>query len=103
MVSASVARATDGAAPNRAAKLLGLKIVPRIEKPETKKPPTKKRISTNFSKQSSLASCPEVYEFRVRNQMQNGYSDFEKCFRYLTDAKMRKTCRIILRRKNDKA
>src|ERR1700685_1237537 len=70
MVSASVARATDGAAPNRAAKLLGLKIVPRIEKPETKKPPTKKRIRINFNRCSSLAFLSEVYEHRIKNQVQ---------------------------------
>src|ERR1700722_8746092 len=70
MVSASVARATDGAAPNKAAKLLGLKIVPRIEKPETKKPPTKKRIKINFNRCSSLAFLSEVYEHRIKNQVQ---------------------------------
>jgi hypothetical protein len=52
MVSASVARATDGAAPKRAAKLLGLKTVPRIEKVETKKPPTKKRIRITLTGRS---------------------------------------------------
>src|ERR1700678_3629644 len=46
MVRARVARATDGAAPKRPAKLLGLKTVPSTAKAETKSPPTRKRKSS---------------------------------------------------------
>jgi hypothetical protein len=42
MVSSKVARATDGAALNRPAKLLGLKISPKKAKSETERPPYQK-------------------------------------------------------------
>jgi hypothetical protein len=81
-----VARAIDGAAPKSPAKLLGLKIVPRIEKADTKRPPTKRRIKIIFNTNEFSLEIPSgCNEYTVTKQLQYGYSDFERFFRCSTD------------------
>ena len=48
IVKPSVARATDGAAPNNPAKLFGFRIFPKVANTETKSPPTKNRNKSDF-------------------------------------------------------
>jgi len=43
-VSTRDARATEGAAPNKPAKLFGFRMVPKVENAETNSPPIRKRI-----------------------------------------------------------
>jgi hypothetical protein len=49
IVSASVARATDGAAPNNPAKLVGLKSPPTVAKSDTINPPIRNRASASVN------------------------------------------------------
>src|SRR6266496_3318754 len=58
-VSAKVAKATEGAAAKRPAKLLGLNRSPRKAKPDTNTPPIKKRNSNSFTNKVPLCRvCP---------------------------------------------
>ncbi len=47
MAKDRVARATDGAAPNKPAKLVGLKMVPIVAKADTTNPPMRNRTNTS--------------------------------------------------------
>src|SRR5438105_12062928 len=55
-----VASATDGAAPNKPAKLLGRKRSPRTAKIETANPPMKKRMTYSVTSLSHVCSFRET-------------------------------------------
>jgi hypothetical protein len=65
-VRTSVAKATDGAAPNKPAKLFGLRTVPIAANAETQTPPIKNRVSD----MPITGRCPYSHINTVRGSVQ---------------------------------
>src|SRR5277367_6279866 len=75
IVSPNVANATEGAAPNSPAKLLGFNISPKTENSATTIPPTKKRKNISFNGSTRLHAASAL--------LQGSHSIFDPSTRFL--------------------
>ena len=77
IVKPSVAKATDGAAPNSPAKLLGLRVFPKVANAETKRPPTKNRNKSDLRIRDLpiLTRAFGSYQCTPEVRLQSDYAD----------------------------